>query len=423
MLDRCARGSYTLAHMEYTPSEAILKRYADVLVKFALNDCKGIKKGDVVRVTCPEAAKPLYLAIQRSILEAGGHMIGDFQPDDDQVAGTGLARQFYEKANPAQLDFFPKRMMRGLVDDIDHSIRILAPTDPQALKGIDAKKMLRRGVAVKPYRDWTNEKEWKGKFTWTIALYGTSAMAKEAGLSPDEYWHQIIRACYLDETDPIATWKKTYRELDGYLKKLNALAPKTDTLHIEGPDADLWLKLGEKRAWLGGSGRNMPSFELFTSPDWRGTEGWVRFNQPLYRYGNRIEGVELQFKKGKVVKATAKTNEPLLKQMIATPGADMVGEFSLTDGRFSRITKFMAETLYDENIGGPQGNTHIAVGMSYRDCYSGDVKKMTSALAKKLGYNDSSVHCDIVSTEKRTVTAHLKNGTTKVIYTDGKFVL
>lgn len=422
-LDSAVMGGYTAHHMEYIPSDAILKRYADVLVNFALNDCKGIKKGDVVQVSCPEAAKPLYFAIHEAIVKAGGHMVGDFHPDDDPVTGKSMQRFFLENASPAQLDFFPKKLTRGMVDDTDHSIRILAPTNPHALKGVDPKKILRRGVAVKPARDWKNEKEWKGKYTWTIALYGTEAMAKEAGLSPDEYWHQIIRACYLDETDPIATWKKTYKEMEQYRKKLNALAPKTNKLHIEGPDADLWLSLGEKRAWLGGSGRNMPSFELFTSPDWRGTEGWVRFNQPLYRYGNRIEGIELTFKKGKVVKATAKTNEALLKQMIATPGADMVGEFSLTDGRFSRITKFMAETLYDENIGGPQGNTHIAVGMSYRDCYSGDVKKMTSALAKKLGYNDSSVHCDIVSTAQRIVTATLKKGGEVVIYKDGKFVL
>lgn len=409
--------------MEYIPSEAILRRYADVLVNFALNDGKGIKKGDVVQVSCPEIAKPLYLALQRAILKAGGHMIGDYHPDDDPVSGTGLARQFYELASPAQLDFFPKRAVRGMVDDVDHSIRILAPTDPHALKGVDPKKILRRGAASKLARDWKNEKEWKGKYTWTIALYGTAAMAKEAGLSPDEYWHQIIRACYLDETDPIGTWKKTYKEMEGYRKKLNAFAPKVEKLHIEGVDADLWLTLGEKRAWLGGSGRNIPSFELFTSPDWRGTEGWIRFNQPLYRYGNRIEGIELYFKKGVVVKATAKTNEALLKQMVATPGADKVGEFSLTDSRFSRITKFMAETLFDENIGGPQGNTHIALGMSYRDCYAGDVKKFTTVQAKKLGYNDSSVHCDIVSTAQRTVTAHLKGGKQMIIYKDGRFVL
>ena len=129
------------------------------------------------------------------------------------------------------------------------------------------------------------------------------------------------------------------------------------------------------------------------------------------------------FKNGRVVKATAKTNEKLLKEMIATEGADKIGEYSLTDKRHSRITKFMAETLFDENMGGPYGNSHIALGMSYRDTYAGDVSKLTDREAKRLGFNDSSVHTDVVSTTDRTVTAHLKDGSKKVIYKDGRFVL
>ena len=109
--------------------------------------------------------------------------------------------------------------------------------------------------------------------------------------------------------------------------------------------------------------------------------------------------------------------------MIATKGANRIGEYSLTDKRHSRITKFMAETLYDENMGGPFGNTHMALGMAYRDCYAGDVSRLTNAQAKALGYNDSSIHTDIISTTDRTVTAHLKGGKTKVIYKDGMFVL
>ncbi|MEN9561215.1 MAG: hypothetical protein RIQ56_488, partial [Candidatus Parcubacteria bacterium] len=103
--------------------------------------------------------------------------------------------------------------------------------------------------------------------------------------------------------------------------------------------------------------------------------------------------------------------------------ADKIGEYSLTDGRHSRITKVMAETLYDENMGGPQGNTHLAVGMSYRDTFTGDVSKLTNEEAEKLGFNDSSVHTDIISTTRRQVTAHLKDGSEKVIYKDGQFVL
>jgi len=185
----------------------------------------------------------------------------------------------------------------------------------------------------------------------------------------------------------------------------------------------LWVKIGEKRAWNGGSGRNIPSFEIFTSPDWRGTNGWIKFNQPLYYFGNLIEGIELEFKDGLVIRSSAKKNEKVLKAMIASKDADKVGEYSLTDRRFSRITKFMANTLFDENVGGSHGNTHIALGNSYHDCYKGDPGKVSKKEWARLGYNDSSVHTDIISTTPRIVTAYLPNGKTKVIYKNGQFTL
>jgi aminopeptidase len=110
--------------------------------------------------------------------------------------------------------------------------------------------------------------------------------------------------------------------------------------------------------------------------------------------------------------------------MLATDeGASQIGEYSLTDKRLSRITKFMAETLFDENMGGEFGNTHLAVGRSYHDTYAPGSKKMTKALAKKLGYNDSTIHTDMISTTDRTVTASLKNGSKKVIYQNGQFTI
>ena len=407
--------------MLYTPSQKILERYADVLVNFAIGGGKGVKRGDVVRVTASEIAKPLYREIQIALLKSGAHMIGNYQPSD--TGEISMGKDFYTYAKPDQLDFFPKKLLRGMLDNVDHTIHIISETSPRALEGVDPKKIMRKGRAMKQFMDWRNQKEHKGNFTWTIGLYGTPAMAHEAGLTEEEYWSQIIRACFLDELKPIAKWKEVYKQLDQYLKKMNALSPQIDMLHIEGADVNLHIKLGEKRKWLGGGGCNIPSFEIFTSPDCRGTTGWIRFNQPLYRYGNKIEGIELEFKNGKVIHSQATHNEHILKEMIATQGANMVGEFSLTDKRFSRITKFMAETLYDENMGGPYGNTHIAVGNAYTNCYSGDVSKLTKAQATKLGYNDSSVHTDIVSTTERTVTAHLKNGNTKIIYKDGQFIL
>ena len=412
--------------MSYTPSDEILRKYADVLINFALGGGKGIKKGEVVRVSASESTKPLFIAVCNAIVSAGGHVLSHYGPDEehgDKRRNISVSRYFYEHAEPHQLDFFPAKYLKGLIEQMDHSVFLLAEKDPHALKGINPKNIMRRGVALKPFMDWRHEKEWKGKFTWTIALYGTPAMAREAGLSEKEYWNQIIKACFLDEKNPIAKWKQVYRDIEKYRGRLNRLSPKIDRLHAVGPDMNLWIKLGEKRHWHAGSGRNIPSFEIFTSPDWRGTNGWIRFNQPLYRYSNKITGIQLWFKNGHVVKSSAKTNEKLLKEMIATKGADKIGEYSLTDKRHSRITKFMAETLFDENMGGPYGNTHVALGMSYRDTYAGDVSKLTNKEAARLGFNDSSVHTDIISTTRRTVTAHLKNGSTKVIYKDGEFVL
>ncbi|MDB5225411.1 MAG: Thermophilic metalloprotease superfamily [Candidatus Adlerbacteria bacterium] len=405
----------------YAPKKAVLEKYADVLVNFALGGGKGIKKGDVVCINGSQSCEPLFLAVRNAVLDAGGHVIMQYQPEGE--GRYNLSREFFERAKDHQLDHFPAKYYKGLIDEIDHLLFIVGDNHPHALKGIDPQKVMRRGASRKPFMDWRNEKEHAGKFTWCIALWGTPAMAKEAKLSIKEYWQQIIDACFLNEKDPIAKWKETYRGMEKYRQKLNRLAPQTDRLHVEGPDINLWIKLGEKRQWLCGSGRNIPSFEIFTSPDWRGTEGWIRFNQPLYRDGNYANGIELWFEKGKVVKVKAKKGEAYVKQMIAMPGADRVGEFSLTDSRHSRITKFMAETLYDENIGGPQGNTHIAVGSAYADTYAGDPSKLTEKDKERLGYNDSSVHTDMFSTARRTVTAHLKDGKTKVIYKDGQFVL
>ncbi len=405
----------------YTPRPEILKKYADVLVNFALGGGKGIKKGDVVNINGPESSKLLFTAVRNAVIEAGGHTILHYLPDEEDR--YNFSADFFERAKTRQLDFFPQHYFRGLVDQTDHLVFILGNTDPHSLAKVPPQKIMRRTKALKLYKDWRQEKEQRGKFSWTIALYGTPAMAREAGLSEKEYWQEIIKACYLDQKNPIAAWRKVYKNIHIYKDRLNKLSPKIDKLHVYGQDADLWITLGKKRQWKSGSGANIPSFEIFTSPDWRGTEGWIRFNQPLYRYGTRLTGIELWFKNGIVIKSKAKTGEKLLKEMIRTPDADKVGEFSMTDRRHSRITKFMAETLFDENMGGAQGNTHVALGSAFLDTYTGKAGTMTKKQREALGFNDSSVHTDIISTTKRRVTAHLKGGGQKVIYDNGQFVL
>ena len=403
--------------MAYTPPTEVLEKYAKVLVNFALGSGAGIKKGDLVLLQAPTSALPFYRALQKVIIDSGGLIIGGLGDDMG-----GIAKYFYDHASNEQLTAFPDKYYKGLVAQTDHRIAVIADHDVHELDKVDPKKMMLAQKSRKPVSDWFNKKENDGNYTWTLALYGTPSMAKEAGLSEKVYWDQIINACYLDYSDPIAKWKKTSAEVQRVAEKLTRLDIKK--LHAVGEDMDLKITMGEKRKWLGGGGRNIPSFEVFTSPDWRGTEGRVRFNQPLYYFGPKVEGIELHFKKGRVVKASATKNEKLLKEMLATDvGASQIGEFSLTDKRVSRITKFMAETLFDENMGGPFGNTHLAVGKSYHDTFTGDTKRMTPSLSKKLGYNESAIHVDMISTADRTVTAELANGSKKVIYKNGQFTV
>ena len=404
--------------MSYEPSEEIVARYARLLVDFALGDGEGIRPGDTVRVVGSEETKPLFAEVCRAVWRSGGHVIQNFSPAQDER--FNLERDFYELASDEQLDHFADKYQRGLLDQIDHFVYIDGSDHPQAMKDVDPQKMMRHQSAFMPMIAWRQEKEAAGLLHWTIGLWGTAAMAKEAGLTVEQYWEQIVTACFLDDPDPIARWRETLDAIHRYRDWLNSLP--IDRLHLEADDIDLWITLGERRKWIGGSGRNIPSFEIFTSPDWRGTDGHVKFSEPLYSHGMIARGVRLEFKDGLVTSATADENPQLIEQIVAAPGGNRLGEFSMTDARLSRINHFMANTLYDENVGGPFGNTHMAVGMSIGDTFDGDATAVTDEEWEHLGYNlKAVVHNDIVSTTDRTVTAVMRDGSEQVIYAGGRF--
>lgn len=406
----------------YTPSSEILEKYANVLVNFALGGGVGIKPKESVLLQVPECAKPMLLALHKVVVLAGGYPIVELIPNENVLRGTmELSKDFINNASDDQLLFFPEKYMRGKVDQADHLLAMLSENNKQELDGVDPKKIMMRQKAYGPYKDWRFEKENQGKMTWTLALYGTQAMADEAKMSLEEYWEQIIKACYLDEVDPVVKWKQVFAQVESTRQKLSDM--KIQKLHVKSESTDLIVGVGSNRKWLGGSGRNIPSFEIFVSPDCRVTSGHVYLDQPLYRYGTLITGIKLEFKDGVVVSASANSGENYLKEMLAVENANKIGEFSLTDGRLSRITKFMAETLFDENVGGPNGNFHIALGMAYKDAFAGDMKSVTKAQWKEMGFNDSSIHTDVISTENRTVTATLEDGSDVVIYKDGMFVI
>jgi aminopeptidase len=198
-----------------------------------------------------------------------------------------------------------------------HRIAIIAEADKYELKGIDPAKLTARVASRKAYREKMDQKELDGKLTRTIGMYGTPAMAEDVGMSLEEYREQIIKACYLDHDNPIEQWKTIQSEIERIQHILNNL--KIQKVHIEGQDADLRITIGSNRQRLGGSGRNIPSFEIFTSPDYRETQGWITFNQPLYHYGQKMDGIRLRFENGEVVEFDAKEGKEVLAEIFNIP--------------------------------------------------------------------------------------------------------
>ena len=288
------------------------------------------------------------------------------------------------------------------------------------LTGIDPKKIGKAAVARKFLRDILEKRDQAGTFGWTLCTYPTKEQARHAKLSLKAYAQQITKACFLNRASPISHWQETYNNAASIKKWLNRM--NVEFYHIESEHTDLKITPGNKRKWIGISGHNIPSFELFLSPDWRGTTGIYFSNLPSFRSGNYVKDVRFEFKKGAVVNIAAKKGENFVIQQLAMDkGANKVGEFSLTDKRFSKINTFMANTLFDENYGGKYGNCHVALGSSYADTYTGNPRELTKAKKQRLGFNDSALHWDFVNTEKKRVVAHLKSGKNITIYENGQF--
>ncbi len=396
-------------------SEQKMDRYSDVLIWAIKTARKGsYRKNDIFLIRSQLAALKLAEILHAKLLDMG------MNPVLRIGLTSGMERNFYEKANQRQLVFHPPGEKR-LYENLNGGIYLIAPESLTHLKDVDPDKIGKTAISMKPYRDILNKREEKGLFGWTLCLFPTQELAKKAGLTIKQYTAQVIRACYLDKADPVQAWKSIYKDAISIKRWLNGLNVKY--LHIESKNMDLKILPGEKRRWVGISGHNIPSFEIFHSPDYRGTEGVYYADQSSYRSGNIVKGVRLTFKRGSVVKVEAKKGEAFIaKQATMDKGAGRVGEFSLTDKRFSRINRFMASTLYDENYGGPNGNCHLALGSSYSDSYDGDHARLTKDRKEKLGFNDSALHWDLVNTEKKTVTAHLNSGKKILIYDNGRFL-
>ncbi|MEK9168502.1 MAG: aminopeptidase [Patescibacteria group bacterium] len=394
-----------------------LNKYADVLI-WGLETARAgmggkYKKGDIIHVSYNLDALKLAEVLYRKLLQKGFNVI--MRMNDTPK----MDFDFFDVADKNQLKFLSP-WSKSLYNHLNGLIALSAPASLTHLSGVDPKKLTIPSKARKPLNKIRDKREQSGKFGWTLCLMPTEALAKQSKMPLKKYAEEIVKACYLDKPNPVKIWKDLSRKSKAIKERLNNL--NIDYLHIESKNINLKIKLGEKRRWLGVSGHNIPSFEIFTSPDWRGAEGVYYANMPGYPSGNYVKGVRLVFKNGRVAEISAEKGEKFVKKRLAIDkGAKQIGEISFTDKRFSPITKFMASGLYDENVGGKYGNCHLALGRSFTDAFRGNPKKLTKKLEKKLGFNDSTLHWDLINTENKKVTAHLKSGRKIVIYENGMF--
>lgn len=395
-------------------TEKQLERYADVLL-WGLQTARRRKvtQNDLVLVRFDMAALRLAEILYAKLLKAGAH------PLLRMNATRSMELDYYTLANDKQLLYIPPGE-ETLYAGLNGSISIHAPESLTHLGGIDPKRIGKATIAKKKLRDLLEKREAQGKFSWTLCIFPTAALAKHAHISQKSYSTQIARACFLNAGSPVSKWQHIYKEAQSIKQWLNRLP--IEYLHVESANVDLQISLGKNRKWVGISGRNIPSFEIFVSPDWRGTRGSYYADQPSYRNGNYVKGVRLKFDKGRLVAVSAEKGQSFVEQQLRMDkGAGRLGEFSLTDKRFSKISTFMANTLFDENYGGRYGNCHIALGSAYLNTYAGNPASLTKPMKHKLGFNASALHWDFVNTEAKQVRACLKSGKKVTIYEDGKF--
>lgn len=394
-----------------------LGHYADVLV-WGLERGRGapFHKSDFILVRYDLAALPLAEEVCSRLHDHG------VVPIPRMLPTPRMEHDFYTKANNRRLTLIPPGE-RDLYNHLNGSISLLAPASLSHLASVEPERIALAQQARRPLQEIARVREQMKAFGWTLCMWPTPALAGWAEMSEENYATEIARACHLFSGDPVATWKRIARDAEALRTELDALG--NATLHVEADDGtDLRLSIGASRRWAGITGRNIPSFELYVSPDWRTVDGVYHADLPSFRSGNVVQGVRLTFRDGRATQLQAQRGEGFATgQLNMDPGAALVGEFALVDKRFSPIGRFMANTLYDENHGGPNGSMHIALGQSYANTYAGDAAAFTEEERTRLGFNASGLHWDLISTSNRRVTALLPGGTRKVIYEDGSFTL
>ena len=404
--------------LTFTPDH--LASYAEVLV-WAMRTSRAVpfKNGELVLLRYDHDALPLAEAVYATLMDAHLHPLPMALPT------SFMQSEHFGNSSFGQLTF-AQPGLDELYKATAGVITILAPDDLTSLAHIDPRTIAAGEQTEMKAAGVLDRRRRAGLLGSTVCLYPTQALAEASGMDITEYAERLARACLLFTPDPVAEWKRTRKELAAIGKWLDGL--NISRLHLESERSDLTLAPGDKRRFVGLTGRNIPGFELYLAPDWRTVEGVYFADQPSLRWGRVLSDVRLEFHGGVAVQTEAGRGGQFLAGRLASDaGARRVGEFSLTDRRISRVERFMAHTLLDENFGGEFGNCHIALGGASAASFTGPPGELTQELEAALGFNASAMHWDLVSTEARRVTAILPSDTAagrrRTIYDNGQFLV
>lgn len=403
--------------------KSILKNYARLIATMGIN----VKKDQDVIITAElEQPEFVYMVVEECYKAGARKVTVDF----DYQPLTKLAVKYQSLETLSKTEKWQKEKLKHQVDTLPARIYLLSE-DPDGLCGIDQEKYSRamgaKRKVVKPYRD-----KMDNKYQWCIAAVPGAAWAKKlfpnerTSVAVEKLWEAILTASRAMEA-PIEAWNKHNTDLAKRCDYLNGLGiERLEYKSSNGTDFTVGL-MPESRFAGGGEytlggvyyNPNIPSEEVFTSPDKHTAEGIVYSSKPLSYNGQLIENFSIRFEKGKAVEVSAEKNEELLKKMIGMDeGAAYLGECALIayDSPINNLGLTFCNTLFDENA-----SCHLALGRGFMECIK-DYDKYTPEQCYEMGLNDSIMHEDfMIGSEDLAITAYTRDGRTVQIFKNGNW--
>jgi aminopeptidase len=375
-----------------TPEER-LERYARLAVEVGSN----VGEGQLVWVIALPEHAPLAREVARIAYEKGARYV------DVDYADQHVRRARIELADESTLGWTPPWML-AKIDHIAEQhgalIQLVGDPEPELLADLDGTRVgkTRMRELAERYVKATNQR----LINWVIVAYPNAGWAKTVFGEPDveRLWDAVADATRLGEEDPVAAWRAHIDKLVERAELMNERA--FDRLRFRGPGTDLTVGLIPGATWCTAleetvDGKrhvvNMPTEEVFTTPDRRRTEGVVRSTMPLALSGNVVRELELRFEGGRAVEVNASSGTDLIREQLRQDeNACMLGEVALVDGesRVGQSGLVFLNTLFDENA-----SCHIAYGAGILDAIEGGDGKSETEL-EELGFNTSTIHTDFM---------------------------